>query len=626
MCGIIGIITKEEKDLTPLLIGALSRLEYRGYDSAGIALCGNNEMHILKCVGAPSQNLHASDIEKDSKNILTTIGIGHNRWATHGKPTITNAHPHIDTNKRIAVTHNGTILNYEILKKELQNEGVNFVSETDTEVIPHLISNYLKKGMSMEESFVSTINRLEGAFGVVAFDTEDKNKLFVAKQGSPIVIGVSDDAFYVASSIHGFLPFTDKFITLLDGEMSIISIQPKLDISISNFKENKKISNREHQVANSIDVTDLSKGDFETFMLKEIFEQPATTKATIVGRTDDKHGTAILGGLLDYENFLQEINNLVFTGCGTAYNAGEVGAYVIEQLTDINVRTEIASEGRYKKLNLKKESTAIFAISQSGETADTLEYIKELKHKHYEMFGIVNVVGSALAELAGKGIYTKAGSEIGVASTKAFTAQLASVYLLALYLARMRNMDLQSGMNFVSNLESVPDLMRKTLNESEEIKKIANKYSSFTKIQFLGKGVHVSIAKEAALKFKEITYLETGAYPLGELKHGPIAIIDDQTLSVVILPHDELFELGVNSIEQIKSKSGKVLLITDESTRGHSICNKVDDVVFIPHIDNSLFYPFLEIIPLQLFAYYFALALGRNIDKPRNLAKSVTVQ
>jgi glucosamine--fructose-6-phosphate aminotransferase (isomerizing) len=295
-------------------------------------------------------------------------------------------------------------------------------------------------------------------------------------------------------------------------------------------------------------------------------------------------------------------------------------------MTDISVRSEIASEGRYKTPHTPKETTAVIAVSQSGETADTLEYVKELKRKGYEIFGIINVVGSAIAEIAGKGIYTKAGSEIGVASTKAFTSQLASLYLLSLYLARMRTLDVASGIEFVRMLEKIPDTMKETLKVNDYVLGIAEKYLSYAKIQFLGRGIHVPIAKEASLKFKEITYLETGAYPLGELKHGPIAIVDGETLSVVILPRDELFELGVNSIEQIKSKGGRVLLITDASAKNHPIIKKVDDAIIIPNLENHIFYPFLEIIPLQLFAYHFANLLGRNIDKPRNLAKSVTVQ
>lgn len=626
MCGIIGIVTKEKRDIAPFLIGALSRLEYRGYDSAGIALGKDKTLHILKCTGAPSEHLHADEIMQKGKSIDASVGIGHNRWATHGKPTLRNAHPHTDTKKRVAVVHNGTILNYEILRKELQEEGCIFISETDTEVIPHLIAKYLNKGMTMEDAFFSTILQLEGTFGIVAFDTHDVSHLYVAKEGSPIVIGVADDAYYVASSTHGFLPFTDRFITLLDGEMAVVSSHPKLELKISNIKERKQITSRKHQVAEQTSVGDLLKGDFETFMLKEIFEQPTTTLATILGRTDEASGVAVLGGLFDYQLLLKNAGHMLITGCGTAYNAGEVGAYVIEQITDIMVRTEIASEGRYKKLHTDNEKTVVFAISQSGETADTIEYLKELKRKQYETFGIVNVVGSAIAEITGKGVYIKAGAEIGVASTKAFTSQIAAVYLLALYIGRMQSMDLEKGKNFVESLLAIPNLMKETLLLSNDIETLVAKYSMYTKIQFLGRGIHVPIAKEASLKFKEITYLETGAYPLGELKHGPIAIVDENTLSIVILPHDELFALGVNSIEQIKSKGGKVLLITDRSMRAHPITKKVDDIIIIPHLTDEIFYPFLEIIPLQLFAYYFARALGRNIDKPRNLAKSVTVQ
>jgi glucosamine--fructose-6-phosphate aminotransferase (isomerizing) len=626
MCGIIGVITNEKKDMAPILIGALSRLEYRGYDSAGIALPSPNNLHVFKCVGAPSEHLSLNDCKEKSQPIITSLGIGHNRWATHGKPTLANAHPHIDSENRIAVVHNGTILNYEILRKELQDKGVVFASETDTEVIPQLIADYLKSGISMEEAFFSTVAKLTGAYGIVAFDKQDETRLYVAKEGSPIVIGMTDDAYYVASSIHGFLPFTDKFITLEDGEVAILTLKPKLAITIVNSKARKNVLTHTTQVAEQVHAADLLKGDFETFMLKEIHEQPATTLATMLGRVDETAGVAVLGGLFDSQAILEKAKNILITGCGTAYHAGEVGAYVIEHITEAIVRTEIASEGRYKKLNIKNEDAIVFSISQSGETADTIEYLKELKRKAYNTFGVVNVVGSAVAELTGKGIYTKAGAEIGVASTKAFTSQLVAMYLIALYIGRMQKMGGKDGMSFAKALLAIPNQMKQTLLLEQDVKAIVEKYHTFSKIQFLGRGIHVPVAKEASLKFKEITYIETGAYPLGELKHGPIAIVDDATLSVILLPCDELFEQGVNSIEQIKSKGGKVLLITDESARNHPVCSKVDDILFLPHLEDSLFYPFLEIIPLQLFAYYFAKKLGRNIDKPRNLAKSVTVQ
>jgi glucosamine--fructose-6-phosphate aminotransferase (isomerizing) len=627
MCGIIGIISKGSKDIPSSLVGALTRLEYRGYDSAGVAVVSQGTIHTLKCVGAPSQYLKGgtlTDLQKKREYIR--IGIGHNRWATHGKPTLENAHPHIDGEERFAVVHNGTILNYEALRKKLIKSGTVFTSDTDTEVIPHLVASFVKKGLSTEEAFSRTLDELEGAYGIVLIDKRDENTLYVARQGSPIVIGSTDDTYYVASSIHGFLPYTNRYITLEDGEVAVLSVTPSLMCTIRSRGSKQEVGEKEEQIAEGTTIDDLSKGDFETFMQKEIYEQPTTTRATLLGRIDEKRGTAVLGGLIDHASIIEQASNILVTGCGTAYNAGEVGAYIIEQLTPLTVRTEIASEGRYKTLRLPREKTIVIAISQSGETADTLEYIKELKQKHYETFGIVNVVGSALALLAGKGVYTSAGAEIGVASTKAFTAQLSVMYLFALYIARSRDMDIRRGVSFARELDAIPELMKQTLVCDASIQKLAKKYASYRTIQFLGRGVHVPIAKEAALKFKELTYIESGAYPLGELKHGPIAIIDEDTLSVVIAPRDEFFDLVVNSIEQIKSKGGKVLLVTDEDTKDHPIVAKVDDTVFIPTIKEELLYPFLEIIPLQLFAYHTASILGKNIDKPRNLAKSVTVQ
>ncbi len=630
MCGIIGIVTTEEKDLIPDIISSLSDLEYRGYDSAGIAFLDSGEIKVYKCIGAPSQNLRASDIcqKFNLKKITTNAAIGHNRWATHGEPSIQNAHPHIDCEGAIAVAHNGTILNYAGLKKELEEAGHIFLSETDTEIIPHLIEHYLRNKVSTEEAVIKTIRRLEGSFGLAVMHKNQPKMLFIGKNGSPLVFGVTKNSIVVASSANALVRYTDTVVSLSDGEIATLSTIDVPTYRISRFddEENGEVKRGGEKIT-GISQGDVSKGDFETFMLKEIFEQPASVKATLLGRFDAKSGDAVLGGLTDFNEFFTGISNICFVACGTAYNAASVGKEIIESLTDIQAEAQIASEFRYRKHNFPKTKTAVIAVSQSGETADTLEAVKEAGRKGHKIFGIVNVVGSAIAEATDGGVYTRAGAEIGVASTKAFTAQLAVLYLFALKLARERGMQTERGKEYLSELKNMPDILKKALNTlPKEMKTLADIYKNVLTINFLGRGIHVSVANEAALKFKELTYIEAGSYPLGELKHGPMAVIDNNSLSVVIAPKDELFQVSKNSIEQIKSKGGRVLLITSEDARGDNGIEKADHVVYLPALREKLFYPLLEILPLQLFAYHFARNLGRNIDKPRNLAKSVTVE
>lgn len=630
MCGITGILSTKKREVIPDVIASLGDLEYRGYDSAGIATISEWGIKTYKCLGAPSRNLNTREIYKSIGGGVrkTKVAIGHNRWATHGAPTLSNAHPHIDCRGELALVHNGTIINYEALREKLEKAGHVFKSDTDTEVIAHQIEEERKNSVSPEEAILHSIALLEGSFGLAILLKDAPNKLYLAKNGSPINIGLAQDFFIVASSVNAILRHTDKFISLKDGEFAVLDVEGKIPrYKIFNF--NDKTGGKIKKEINTIKDTkleDLSKGGYPSFMLKEIFEQPSVTKTTMLGRYDKEMGNAILGGLIDHEEELRKINNIYTIACGTAHNAGTLGKEIIESLTDINVRNEIASEFRYKKHNLDPRNITLFAISQSGETADTLESVKEAKYKGYTVFGIINVVGSAIAEEADAGVYTRAGAEIGVASTKAFTSQATVFYLLALKLARGRSMQIQEGREFIKNLEEIPDKQKEMLNVEQKIKKLVTKYTRIKNINFLGRGIHLPIANEAALKFKELTYIEAGSYPLGELKHGPMAVIDEDCLSVVIIPKDGLFEISKNSIEQIKSKGGKVLIITDERAKGDPILKKVDDVIFVPTLNNPLFYPLVEIIPLQLFAAHFATALGKDVDKPRNLAKSVTVE
>ncbi|MDD5152754.1 MAG: glutamine--fructose-6-phosphate transaminase (isomerizing) [Candidatus Pacebacteria bacterium] len=631
MCGIIGIITNKKRNLVPELISSLRNLEYRGHDSTGIAVIDGNTLKRIRRVGAPSDVLEEGEVSRELGIELRpfSIGIGHNRWATHGKPSERNAHPHVDCENKIAIVHNGTILNYEILKKALMLEGHVFSSDTDTEVVAHLIEQGIKDGKSFLDAFLESITLLEGSFGLAVCSVDSPDRILIAKRGSPLSFGIGKDSLVVASSANAILPHTNTFITLEDGEYAeLVSENDGVRYSIGNFVDKSIDIAKNPTVIENFSLDELSKGEYGSFMEKEVHEQPSVLRTTILGRYDTKAGDAVLGGLIDYEDKLATAKQILTVACGTAHNASQVGGVLIETLAGIPVRSEIASEFRYKKIPLSPKRVVLFAVSQSGETADTLESVKEAKRKGYETFGIVNVVGSSIAKMVDAGVYTRAGIEIGVASTKAFISQLGIFYLLALKLARERGMTAPEGQDFISELEEMPEHIQKVLqNIEEQIRDYAKKCvaQNIQTINFLGRGIHVPVSNEAALKFKELTYIEAGSYPLGELKHGPMAIIDEKTLSVVLMPKDEVFALSKNSIEQIRSKGGDLLIITDvegaKELEGSGL-----NLLVIPTLKNPLFYPLIEIVPLQLFAYYYSRELGHNVDKPRNLAKSVTVE
>lgn len=631
MCGIVGIITSKKRNLVPEVISSLKNLEYRGYDSTGIAILDEGNIRRVRRVGAPSDVFPPKEISEELHVGPEgfSLAIGHNRWATHGKPSEENAHPHLDCGGNIAIAHNGTILNHETLRKELTSLGHTFLSTTDTEVIPHMIEEKMKGGSSLKDAFLDTASLLEGSFGLALISTDEPNRLLLAKHGSPLLFGVLKDTLIAASSSNAILSYTDTFISLADGEYADLSIEgDSVSYKIGTIIDRENLITKEATTIIDRSLEDMSKGEYESFMMKEIHEQPSVFRTTILGRFDEKTGDAVLGGLIDYEETLRNAKQVLTVACGTAHNASLVGGALIETLAGIPVRNEIASEFRYKKIPLDPKETILFAVSQSGETADTLESVKEAKRKGYKTFGIVNVVGSAIAETVDAGVYARAGFEIGVASTKAFTAQLAVFYLLAIKLARERGMTAQKGQSLLIELEEIPNLMTKTLEDTETATRaLAEKYvtKNIHTFNFLGRGIHVPLSIEASLKFKELTYMEAGSYPLGELKHGPIAVIDKDALSVIIMPHDELFALNKNSLEQVLSKSGNVIVVTDE-VGAQNLSEQDVDIVVIPTLKNTLLYPTLEILPLQLFAYYYALTLGNNVDKPRNLAKSVTVE
>lgn len=631
MCGIIGIITSKKRNLVPEIISSLKNLEYRGYDSTGIAILNTGEIKRVHRLGAPSDVFVPQQISEELgvAGDGISVAIGHNRWATHGKPSEENAHPHFDCTDTLAIVHNGTILNHESLRKELIALGHTFLSTTDTEVIPHLIEQKIKEGSSVRDAFLDTVARLEGSFGLALISANEPDNLLLAKHGSPLLFGVLKDTLIAASSSNAILAYTNTFVTLADGEYADLSIKNGgVAYKIGSILDRENLITKEITTITDHSREDMSMGEYDSFMKKEIHEQPSVFRTTMLGRYDEKTGDAVLGGLIDYEDMLRHAKQIITVACGTAHNAALVGGVLIETLANIPVRNEIASEFRYKKIPINPEETILFAISQSGETADTLESVKEARRKGYTTFGIVNVVGSAIAEAVDAGVYARAGFEIGVASTKAFIAQLAIFYLFAIKLARERGMTPQEGQGILNELKDIPDLMVKTLADTEpEIQMLAEHYAikGIQTINFLGRGIHVPVGIEAALKFKELTYIEAGSYPLGELKHGPIAIIDSNALSIIIMPYDDLFSLNKNSLEQVLSKGGNVIVITDD-LGAQNLKEQDVDIVVIPTLRHTILYPILEILPLQLFAYHYARALGNNVDKPRNLAKSVTVE
>jgi glutamine---fructose-6-phosphate transaminase (isomerizing) len=607
MCGIVGYIGSN--NCVPIMIEGMKRLEYRGYDSSGIAIFNNNEIDVYKKIGK------IFNLEKFLPSDLNScLGIGHTRWATHGGVTDKNAHPHLSRNKKIAIIHNGIIENYSILKNILIKDGFIFKSDTDSEVIAHLIEkNY--KG-NFEEAFYNTLQLLEGAYGIVAICADEPGYLMVARKGSPLVIGVGNNEMFIASDVSAFLGHTKQAVYLEDYE-------------IAKIEQNKFITkdfrlNEIQKKVNTIDwdLSSFDKGDFEHFMLKEIFEQSESVKRAFAGRTMPNFGTTKLGGLnlTPQELFLIERINVI--ACGTSYHAGLVGAYTIEELSRINTRVEIASEIRYKNPIIEK-GTLTFAVSQSGETIDTLFAMREYQRKGAKVLGICNVVGSTIPRESNGGIYVHSGPEIAVASTKAFTSQLVSFYLLAILIGRMRDLSQYRGNELITELENIPSKIEQILNNNNEIKLISEKYSNFDNFIFLGRGISYPVALEAALKLKEISYLHAEGVASGEIKHGPIALIEKNTPVIFIIPDDHLFEKTLSNIQEVRARGGIILVITNK--KDSKIKDLADDIIEVPKTDN-LFSPLLTIIPLQLFAYHIAKFRGCDIDKPRNLAKSVTVE
>ncbi|MCU0848042.1 MAG: glutamine--fructose-6-phosphate transaminase (isomerizing) [Spirochaetes bacterium] len=608
MCGIIGYIGY--KNAADVVLNGLRRLEYRGYDSAGIAL-NDGRLYIEKTVGKISSLSDLIDVEKLCDYCA---GIGHTRWATHGVPSRTNAHPHTDCAGEIAVVHNGIIENYRVLKEALIKEGHRFVSETDTEVVAHLIE-YYHGAEPLVDSVIHALARIEGAYGLVVVSSKEPDKIIAAKKGSPLILGVGDGEMVMASDASAIVEHTRRVIYIEDNEI--------LEIRKDGYKTyDLKKNNIEKKVANiDWDIARIEKGGFEHFMLKEIFEQPETVENAYRGRILLDRGVSRLDGLRLSDDELGDIERIVFLACGTSWHAGLIGEYMIEEYARIPVKVEYASEFRYRKPVLKKGDLVV-TISQSGETADTLAALLEARAKGIEAIGITNVVGSTIARETGRGVYIHAGPEIGVASTKAFTSQITVLALLTVLLARRKDMTPEEGRSVLEDLMRVPEQIRRIL-QNPEIKKIAGLYGEKRNFLYLGRGIQFPVALEGALKLKEISYLHAEGYPAAEMKHGPIALIDESMPVVFIAPRDEVYSKIISNMEEVKARQGRIIAIATEGDEG--IRRYADHVIYVPETHRMLS-PLLTVIPLQLLAYHIAVLRGCNVDQPRNLAKSVTVE
>ena len=605
MCGIVGYIGKIQNPQIGL--SALKRLEYRGYDSAGMAVYNpeKQEIFCLKAKGKIS--------ELENKFYETPLSgspfIMHTRWATHGEPSEANAHPHCDCNNNIYVVHNGIIENYKELKELLIAKGHKFSSDTDTEVIAHLIEHYYKD--DLQEAVRQALKKVKGAYALAVIARDDPNKIVAAKFGSPLILGINNNEFFVASDASAIVSHTNQVITLDDNEMAVLS---PYDFFILKEKPIEKIE---------YSAEETQKQGFSHFMLKEIFEAPEAIEKSIVGRMIPEQGLAKLGGLEQASEELKKIKKIIIVACGTASYAGKVGEYMFEEYAKVPTKMEIASEFRYKN-SILDDKTAVIAISQSGETADTLEAVKEAKRKGCLCLGIVNAVGSSIAKETDAGVYCRVGPEIGVASTKSFISQLCILSLMTVEIGRQRQMSLVVGRNILEELGKLQELSKEILNKSDDIEKLAKEYSHFRNFYFLGRKYNTPIAMEGALKLKEIAWkIHAEGMPAGELKHGPIALIDENFPAVAICPSDSVYNKMENAIEEVKARKGKVLAIATQ--KNDKIKDLADDVIYIPKTLEMLT-PILASIPLHLFAAYLGLELGLDIDHPRNLAKSVTVE
>jgi glucosamine--fructose-6-phosphate aminotransferase (isomerizing) len=608
MCGIVGYVGA--KDATGLLVDGLKRLEYRGYDSAGVSLMNGAGVETRKAKGKIAM------LEAAIRNhpVKGNVGIAHTRWATHGQPNECNAHPHHDCTGTISVVHNGIIENYGPLRAMLQKTGHTFVSETDTEVLAHLIEAAFDG--NLEEAVTDALALVEGTYGIAVISSRDPDKVVAARKGSPLLIGLGEGENYVASDVAAILQHTRQVVYLDDGEMAVLT-KDGYRVMDLNAKTVKKRVNRIDW-----DLDQIEKGGFDHFMLKEIMEQPQTIQNTMRGRSVDDDGFSKLGGLNLSKEELQRFDHIIITACGTSWHSALIGKMMIEEHARIRCEVEYASEFRYSN-PIVTERTLCIVISQSGETADTLAAMREAKRRGAKTLGLVNQVGSTIAREDDGGIYLHAGPEIGVASTKAFTSQVVALALLTLKLARLRTMSVVQGRQITQALERLPEQIQSILDRASEVEKIAEAFVDAKNFLYLGRGYNFPVALEGALKLKEISYIHAEGYPAAEMKHGPIALIDEEMPVVFIAPHDSVFDKVVSNVQEVKARGGRVIAITSRDEP--SLDGKIDYEFRVPETIDML-NPVLSAVPLQLLAYYIAAKRGLNVDQPRNLAKSVTVE
>jgi glucosamine--fructose-6-phosphate aminotransferase (isomerizing) len=614
MCGIVGYIGP--KNCVPIILEGLRRLEYRGYDSAGIALVKDGMFRIEKKAGKVADLV--SHLGTFNGSLSAQLGMGHTRWATHGEPNDTNAHPHWDSEKKIAIIHNGIIENYSAIKTKLSREGHTFRSATDTEVLAHLIEEMYKRTNDLCSAVRLALAEVEGTYGLVVISTNEPDKIIAARKGSPLIIGVGDGENFVASDAAAIVDHTRQVIYLEDGEVAEITSRGLRTMTINDEAIEKEIEEV------TFELSQIERGGYDHFMLKEIHEQPETIKNAMRGRLQVEEGNIVLGGLRDVQDKLVKARRIIITACGTSWHAGLVGEYLFEELARVPTEVEYASEFRYRNPVINHDDV-VFLISQSGETADTLAAGREAKAKGATVLGIVNVVGSTIARESDGGVYVHAGPEIGVASTKAFTSQLSVLSLITLMLSRAKGtIDQKHAQLLAREMHSLPEKVKHILEtNTDHIKAIADEFRHAHNFLYLGRGANFPVALEGALKLKEISYIHAEGYPAAEMKHGPIALIDENMPVVFIVPKDGIYDKVMSNLQEVRARRGRIIAIANEDD--HEIEKLAEFVIRVPRT-YGYFGPIVNIIPLQLLSYYMAVARGTNVDQPRNLAKSVTVE
>ncbi len=610
MCGIVGYVG--HRNCLPILMEGLKRLEYRGYDSSGVAVQQESGLKVVKAAGK-IRNLEAK-LERDP--LKGNSGIAHTRWATHGEPNDTNAHPHDDGAGDVVLVHNGIIENYMVLKAALEAEGHVFKTQTDTEVLAHLVGKYRKRGLKLEQAVGKALADVEGTYGIAVMCAKEPGTVIGARKGSPLVVGVADGEYFLASDVAPIVEHTRQVVYLDDGEMAVLTPDGFHTATIAHVPVDKAI----HEV--DWDLGQIEKGGFDHFMLKEIYEQPEAVRNSMRGRLNLEEGLARLGGLNLTPEEMREIRRVIILGCGTSWHAGMIGEYMLEEFARIPVEVEYASEFRYRNPILD-EGTAVIVISQSGETADTLAAMREAQRKGARTLGVVNVVGSTIARESNGGVYIHAGPEIGVASTKAFTCQVTVLALLTLALGRQREMSRETGIAVARELDQIPSKIESILDRSEAVRRIAEQYVHHNNFLYLGRGYNLPVALEGALKLKEISYIHAEGYPAAEMKHGPIALIDQNMPVVFICTRDSAYDKVVSNMQEVRARRGRIIAIATEGDL--EVVDRADHVIYVPNTLPML-QPMLSVIPLQLLAYHVAVLRGCDVDQPRNLAKSVTVE